>query len=238
MCRIVLFACVLTSMQGYTQLPEGYTDVREHYVGIRLVEKLGKFGLYDEAGKELILPATYDEIGPVGVVVRSGSIVRLGDQIGLIWDFGEVMLPPAYDQIEPTHPDLNMLLFVKQNGKTGIYDADNMRMVLRPDYDEILPYASVIPKHFILVKKGLYGTWLPEEGLTIPTKYTRLESRMVYDYPVILAWKGEKVGALHSWGKIMIPIAYDAIEWNEKSGFFECRKGMKIERYDADGVKK
>lgn len=235
---LILLMWVCGPLSG--QLPEGYTISREFGpYGPLVIEKDGKFGIYDQTEGRLLVDAVYDEIGPMDEVAPGLCKVRKGDLHGMVWDYSEILLHPVYEEIVRVLVDGPTLLRVKLAGRYGLMSVDFQKMVLKAEYDEIELAESDLKGYIKIKKNGLLGGYHIEEGFAmIPPKYTRLETNFIYDDPVVYAWKGAKVGVLYSWGKTKIPLSYESVLWNEEAEVFECRKGKTTDRFTIDGVKK
>ena len=121
-----------------------------------IVEKDTKSGLYDIENNKYILEPKFDEI------ISKNNIIQVSQNKlkGLYTLDGKLILDVEFNSINPYFTDTNQIngILVQKNNKYGIYDGENGKYILEPNYEniELRTYKTTnIDKDGILVYRVL-----------------------------------------------------------------------------------
>ncbi len=188
--------------------------------GVVKVQKNGKFGLADFAGKE-ILACDYDKIESIQGLQTALLITKDG-KYGVCDISGNVIIEPNYKEIKKIEDNYkNGFIVVNDEGKCGIIGFDKQE-VLECKYDEIKPINST--EVFIVKQDGKYIA-INQQGETIlENKFDDVED---IDEENIIAKKNGKFGIIDKEGKTKVDFIYDELKFASS----ELCIGLKNDKY-------
>jgi hypothetical protein len=135
-----------------------------------------------------------------------------GGVFGIFNQFGEQVLPIAYEDIEMSGYGNDRVLLIKKNGKYGIHEISGEQILdytyTKIDRDDEL----CVVKNFIeKIEAERYGLISTMTGkVNIPVNYSSLTK--VYSTDYYLVSENNKFGILNSQGKVITPIRYNYLE--------------------------
>lgn len=149
-------AYLITSLNGKLGFnKDGQVKIKNDYEQIEyddtnkiiLLEKNGKFGLYDLDGN-MILPVQYEDMELAGKIITASK-----DGKKIVFDAnGSIQKESTYINVIPTEAE-NYFITIKDNGKYGL--VDNHNDVLMDNKFDYLEYA--FDNYFIYSNNGKYG---------------------------------------------------------------------------------
>ena len=229
---------------GEELIPFEYDWINYRYPFV-MVGKDDKFGFYDQTWKEIVRPTKYDLISPFKA---DRAIVLVGDKYGLIDGSGREITAIKYDNI------------IRYKGKVFLGVLNDVAYVISPEGRELKLKSTAA----IACQDGAYlyennDVW----GLVDKTGHEVISPYYDYVNPygsVVVVNKAGKWGAIDVSGKIIIPVVYDSIAYNdarntgasdsfntrlndyhqarqisEKTNWFVCKKNGQKEYFDIHG---
>jgi len=193
------------------------------------VQKDGKYGMINLAGKEL-LSCEYDEIVGLEDIKDTLKISKNG-KYGIVDSEGKIMLEPKYNEVKALGKENKAGFIVKaENEKYGIVDFLG-NVVLETKYDEIANvygndlYVVKQEGKQILIKKD--GTeMLKEDSDQIIAILKNPENGVIYK-------KGNQYGVKKQTGETTIEASYDELK-EAKSGILIAKKDGKYGVIDLE----
>lgn len=194
---IVDLAGIVTDRSYQPPLTEKIFQERE---GLRAIQKDGKFGFIDAAGR-LRIANRYEAVRPFS---NGLAAIRIRGRWGFIDTDEKLVVQPVYDSVGRF---INGRAIVSQGKQFGLIDAGG-RVILPLRYDAIEPNAQ---QRFVLKQNGHYGLASETGALLINPKYTGLT-----DTPsgYVIVQRGEQFGLLTGEGVSTIPLIYDGLVFN------------------------
>lgn len=197
---------------GHRIAPPIYEDIRAvDELGL-VVQKDGKFGLLSADGR-ILLDTIYDIISRCGTVgysvVKDGlnGVVARGDEI--LIDFGPWIADPAalLDNYSSVKwLDVLKVFLVGGEEGFGLVD-DTGALMISPKYDDLLK----LPRGFLVVKGDQKAIIEPVDNVIIG------------------------LGTWQANPEYLLVAPYDAIAWNQETGYFEVMRDGKYGLLDAEG---
>ena len=194
---------------------------------ITLTDMNEKKGVATLSG-DVIIPCQYEEI----YIDKNGYIeVRSNGLHGLWNQGGHELIPCKYDWILQSMLEKYNYCYVKQNGKTGIYDVKKKKELLPCIFD----YISFDEKtgHFKVEQDEKYGLYSLEGKMILSCKYDYLS----FDEKIghIRAEQSGKKGLYTLEGKEIIPCEHDYLSFDKKTGFIKAEQKGKNGLYSLEG---
>ncbi|MCT4617837.1 MAG: WG repeat-containing protein [Marinisporobacter sp.] len=187
----------------------GNIIIEAKYDNIRICENYG-YGFYTNGkmgyksfNNDIYIPSIYDAIKPC----KEGKsfIVRKGDDIGVINDKNQIIIPFSKQTIKY----INNHFVIKKNGRISILDKES-KLIANTNYTDINEFSYFDLKNCIIVylddKEGIVNM---EGDTIIEPKYDQMS---VYDDNNILVKLKDKWGVVNTKGQLLIPVEYDCIE--------------------------
>lgn len=201
------------------------------------VKQGDKYGLYGLRGKK-ILSVDYEEIGGFN---EGFYIVKQNGKYGYCSRVGKVLIKPVYDEANPFK---NKQAAVKKAGKWGVIDYTN-KFLLRPEYDQItagrgnyyaitqgdkmyfydFTFKKITEEGFekiytedtlyaVRIKKdGRFSYYNPAAKSYVTTE--KFDGAQPYQKGYATVTNGGKMGLLDVNGKLILPVQYDAIVYDQ-----------------------
>lgn len=223
--------------QYVTVIENKYDDALSFSEGTGRVKLNGKWGLIDRSGRSII-HCQYELIGPFSDPYLNLAKVKKNDKWGFIDRSGAEVVPPKYDGIaiftfmdylEPFE-DCG-LITVKLNKKYGVIDHRG-REVLAVQYDD---FNSGIDGLIPAKKDGKWGLINCDRERVIPFQYDHLSllDPLSESNTLLIAHLSDKRGVITTSDKIIVPLAYEEVEFSE--GVILVQKGNKWGIYSTKG---
>jgi hypothetical protein len=204
----------LIDRQGKTILPFEFTRISHLDYGEEVlvsVEKNGRYGLAGMMSGKMIADCVYEnpiffdesfytDSNILAVVYKNGKA-------GLLKVNGEEFVPCLYDKSKRPFAVMysEMHFLVRQNGKAGVIEAANGKLVLPCRFDEVKFSEDSSGDIFQVKKSGKYGIY----SITGEEKIAPLYDKPIYfegDYALV-KFKG-RFGAINSKGETVVPFVY------------------------------
>lgn len=195
------------------------------------VQKNGKYGLVDLAGKE-VLACEYDEITAIAGIENCFKIKKDG-KYGITNEAGTVVITPQYADIDVLGKDNKSGFIVKDDtGKEGVIDYSGNH-ILEISYNKI---QKVFYNNRYVVdmngKDALIDSTTKSVGLL-----GQVDSIKQITADSIIFVKSNKYGLMDSNGTILIEAKYDDLKYG-KSGFLIAKQGDKYGIISNNGEEK
>ncbi|WP_298360162.1 WG repeat-containing protein [Runella sp.] len=217
----LIFSKKETEVQIYLKPLYDYSELG--LVPFLLVSKDGtkKWGFANRS-KEIVFACTY-EYDFVGSFSENISRVKIGNKVGILNKYGQEIVAPVYDEIEPF---FNGKAIVKKDKKIGMINIDGQELI-PPLYDEISSFCEGLSmvKIYENPKVGLDGfiSYKADKRLNHLGKYGFVNIfgdiviPLVFEYAksfengISYVEKDGKVGYVNQFGKLIISLIYDEI---------------------------
>ncbi len=228
-----------------------YDGFYEFYLdGFSLVQKGGKWGAVNIAGKE-ILPTRYNEDDfNLEFYVHDKIFIHVKEAHGVqIYNTeGKALLPQGYDVVE--YLDLEeerLAVQVLKAGKTGVLVLGSDKVMIPCEFDGISFYDFENSRFVRVRRNDLYGIWDLETGkLVVPTQFDAVEEQDFYVKANKFYFHVSKDDKHGIWdalaNKLIVPLEFrsvyffDEVKQSNKKYFFEgITHQEKRALYDQDG---
>ncbi len=207
----------LIDYSGNQILPPEYDDIYT-LKGLErsiILEKDGKYGLYNDMTKDLILDVQYSEIKALGDIYDDGYIVKNSEnKYGLILPDKNTVLNFNYDNITDVHDGTQYLVenddkkFVVDNTESVILELDDNEDIIEINEDE-----------YVLLKDNKFNIINSEKKELLDKTYDYLE-HAYGDY--YIAGEDNKYGIIDSSGNVVVDLKYVNVTYRADAAFFEC----------------
>ena len=197
------------------------------------VQKDGKYGLIDLAGKE-ILPCEYENITVVFGVKNSIKIQKDG-KYGLVTAEGTKILEPEYTDILNFGEDYkDGYIVVNAEKKYGVVDYLG-KQLLQANYEKV---EQIYGKDlFVIAEAGKQKLVNSAGEVQLESGYESIKQILEYTTQGIVFKKADKFGVMNTKGEVLIPNEYDDLK-EIKDGTFIAKKADKFGVIDLkNGVK-
>ena len=186
------------------------------------VEKNGKFGIINLAGKE-ILPVEYDEISPT-LEIKNSYKIKKDNKYGIANAEGKVVIEPLYSDIDVIGEDNKSGYIVKdEKGKYGVIDYSNT-LVLQIKYDAI---SKIHTNDLYVVTENSKQKLIRKDGTEVlTTGFDGIKNILSNENEGIIFEKSGKYGVMNLQGQNIIGAEYDFLK-EAKSDIFVAKKGEK-----------
>ena len=186
------------------------------------VEKDGKYGLIDMAGKE-VLPAEYEEIVAISKIENAYKIKK-DNKYGIANNEGKIAIEPQYADIDILGKDNKSGFIVKNDsGKYGIVDYSNTQ-ILEVKYDGI---EKVYGNDLYVVTENENQKVVNKEGTDVlTTGFDSIKQILSNQENAVIFVKSNKCGVMNTSGETLIEADYDSLE-ETKTGIFIAKQGEK-----------
>lgn len=179
--------------------------------GSRLVpfRKGSRWGYADQS-RRLVLPLAYDEAGPF---VQELAWVRQGPLYGYIDAGGNALIPAQYSSAGNFGPDGRATVVL--HGDTFAIGPTGHRLTTPAEPE---PETHYLEQGDLLRRQGKVGFRFTSGSSTVvPPEYD--EIRDLHHSGLLLVRQGSKWGVLNAKGRLVLPLAYDAIRATAANGF-------------------
>ena len=162
---------------------------------------------YADQHRRLVLPLQYDDAGPF---VEGVAWVRQGTLFGYINASGSLVTPLHYTQAGSFHGGRAN---VELGGETFAIGLTGQRLTIPP---EPVPDTDVLSQGHITHQQGKLGFRFTVGHAVVPAEYDEIQETAS---GLLLVRQGAKWGVVNSKGKLVLPVAYDAIRASAESAF-------------------
>lgn len=180
-----------------------------------VVNKDGKYGLFNTFSKTMIVSPTYAEIKAFGETYNDGYIVKNeSGKYGIVSSDGKTVLECKYDEIKARTGSSDKFA-VKEGVKTKLVAKDGSS-ILETGFDDI-EYIS--GEDLIVRKTGKYGIITTSGNTVIDAAYDSIKS-CFGDYYIVE--NAGKYGVINTLKDIIIDIKYSNIEYRKDIASVVC----------------
>ncbi|NCC73580.1 MAG: DEAD/DEAH box helicase [Sphingobacteriia bacterium] len=217
-------------------LPSEEIDWNKYFAGnggtetrVKENSKSSKEVFFIEEGDEEVIKisttATEEQISSQYKIVEDFPLITLKrsfDESNLWYTY---IAPSEYSEVlnsfgEPDDDDDDLVLYnhlkkICQDGKWGVYDTNQDKILIEPAFDEIVE--GDIHGRSMVRKNGKYGLMNPLTGdIIISADYNEIEKIPYFDYiDKFIVRKEDKYGFIGKGNEILIPFEFDEIfQWN------------------------
>ena len=200
--------CGVLGPDGTEVIPIKYDQISYRYPFL-LVVLNGKWGMFDRDWRERIRPAKYDWISPFKA---DRAIVQVGDKYGVVDAWGREMAKIKYDNI------------VRLAGKVFLG-------VLGDSYYILTPEGKTNPLKSLHARQCQDGAYVYEQDgkWGVVDKSGKETVRPLYDLAapygdLIIVKRDEKYGAIDVNGKVLIPLIYYVVGYDDVHNSFRAKR--------------
>ncbi|HRI61423.1 MAG TPA: WG repeat-containing protein, partial [Saprospiraceae bacterium] len=138
---------------------------------------------------------------------------------GLLDTKGKELLPPQYDQIEPSEPH-SQLLIVQLAEKKGV-ETMNGQTVLEAKFEFI---RGISGSNFVVRISDKYGIITIKNEVLLPFEYDSVRIRS--DGRLIVVRRGDHFGMVNFKGEILLPVEYEQLAMEDYGWIVGVRNGL------------
>lgn len=186
------------------------------------IQKEGKYGMINFAGKEIVAPE-YDELIAVPGI-KNAYLVKKENHYGIVDGEGKVILTPTYLSITNLGKDNKSGYIVKaDNEKYGILDY-SAKPILDTKYEGI---QKVYGNDCYVVTQGGKQKLIKKDGTEVlTTGFDTITTILPSQDDAVIFTKGGKYGVMKLTGEVIIPAEYEELK-EAKTGMLIAKKGGK-----------
>jgi superfamily II DNA or RNA helicase len=182
---------------------------------------------------DLIYTTTsYERVSDYFEIEEDFPLITLKESVNKIskWYWYSDLAPLEYAEVINIHGELdedddelvfyNHLRKICQEGKWGVYDSDQNKILIEPEFDEIIE--GDIHGRAMVRRNGKFGLISPKTGdIIISTVYDEIEKFPYSDYiDKFIVRSDEKFGVIGKGDEILIPIEYVEVFLSDNREYF------------------